>query len=90
MSLVMLTIIIGQYFRVVQVDVSGNITNYWEDEGETKSRQVGNMRNLQAGSTKELGDAVFFVERGGIVIPLSEYTRQNGFSEVWLLLLQPL
>ena len=67
-----------------QVDVGGNITNYWEDDGETKSRQVGNIRDLQSGSTREMGEAVFFVERGGIPIPSSEYARQNGLPEVHL------
>ena len=70
--------------------MGGNITNYWEDDGETKSRQVGNIRDLKVGSTREMGEAVFFEERGGIPIPSSEYARQNGLPEVHQKSLLPL
>lgn len=65
----------------LQVDKSGNITNYWEDEGQTKSQSVGNIRDLREVRTKEFGDTVFFPEVGGSRIPADVYARQSGLPK---------
>jgi len=65
---------------VFAIDASGNMINYWEDGGETKSKVVGNVEDLWFANMKGGAPLAVFTEDPGSGIPVEAYMNQNGLT----------